>query len=64
MLENHSEIALDITSFALIHDIFGCCLEDAHKFNCIIRQQMVQLYTDNNVLEDFTEEMKMYIPED
>ena len=25
---------------------------------------MVQLYTDNNVLEDFTEEMKMYIPED
>ena len=57
-------VANGITSFALIHDSFGCCLEDADKFNCIIRQQMVKLYTDNDVLEDFTEEMKMYIPED
>ena len=57
-------VANGITSFALIHDSFGCCLEDSDRFNCIIRQQMVKLYTDNDVLEDFTEEMKMYIPED
>lgn len=42
-----------MTSFAMIHDDFGthaCCIDDMHR---VIRQTFVQLYTEQDVLEDF-----------
>lgn len=41
-----------INSIALVHDSFGCLPNDAPKFREIIKRTFVQLYTENDVLQD------------
>jgi DNA-directed RNA polymerase len=55
-----------ISHFALIHDSFGCPLSQAREMFKIIRESFLQLYTEHNVLEDFTEELSVFLedPED
>lgn len=42
----------DITQQALVHDSFGCLAADAGRYNEIIREQFVKLYTEHDVLAD------------
>lgn len=41
-----------INSIALVHDSFGCLPNDAPKFREIIKRTFVELYTENDVLQD------------
>jgi DNA-directed RNA polymerase len=41
-----------INSIALVHDSFGCLPNDAPKFREIIKRTFVDLYTNNDVLQD------------
>lgn len=41
-----------ITQQALVHDSFGCLAADAGRYNEIIREQFVKLYTEFDVLGD------------
>lgn len=41
-----------INSIALVHDSFGCLPNDASRFREIIKRTFVELYTENDVLQD------------
>ena len=41
------------TSFAMIHDSFGCHAADAHELSEVLRQVFYDMYKDGNVLSDF-----------
>ena len=42
-----------ITDFAVVHDSFGVHASEVTKFSRIIREAFVEIYEDNDVLEDF-----------
>ncbi len=44
-----------INSIALVHDSFGCLPNDAPRFREIIKRTFVELYTENDVLQDILE---------
>lgn len=44
-----------INNIALVHDSFGCLANDAPRFREIIKRTFVQLYTENDVLQDILE---------
>ncbi|QNL29322.1 DNA-directed RNA polymerase [Pasteurella phage vB_PmuP_PS07] len=48
----------NIQSFALIHDSFGTIPADSDKMFRCIRESMVDIYTNNNVLESFRNEVE------
>lgn len=41
-----------INNIALVHDSFGCLPNDATRFREIIKSTFIQLYTENDVLQD------------
>lgn len=44
-----------IRHFAMIHDSYGCPMAQAQQMYDIVRQAFVDMYTDNDVLEQFKE---------
>ena len=63
-LQNVVKASLDegITNFQLIHDSFATDLANSSRFFQIIREQFVALYDgETNLLEEFMEEMFMFI---
>lgn len=56
MLTVNAAVAEGITQHALVHDSFGCLAADAGRYNEIIREQFVKLYTDHDVLADIRNE--------
>lgn len=52
MMAVNAAVCENITHQALVHDSFGCLAADAGRYNEIIREQFVRLYTDFDVLED------------
>jgi len=55
-----------IKHFALIHDSFGCPASQAATLFKTVRESFIQLYTQYNPLETFTQNLAMYLeyPED
>lgn len=51
-----------IKSVALIHDSFGTHAADTARFFVILREALVRMYTETDVIEDFTEQMKAQLP--
>jgi DNA-directed RNA polymerase len=45
-------VSEDITQIATVHDSFGCLAPGAARFNQIIREQFVELYTKHDVLAE------------
>jgi DNA-directed RNA polymerase len=45
-------VAEGITSIATVHDSFGCLPSRADRFNAIIREQFLKMYTDHDVLAE------------
>lgn len=54
----------DINSVALVHDSFGCLPNDAAKFRQIIKRTFVELYTQNNPLEQIRQENCVHLVTD
>lgn len=52
MMVVNAASAEGITQQALVHDSFGCLAADAGRYNEIIREQFVRLYTEHDVLSD------------
>ena len=52
MMVVNAAVAEGITQQALVHDSFGCLAADARRYNEIIREQFVRLYTEHDVLEE------------
>ena len=52
-----------ITQFALIHDSFGTLPADAGKLFVCVRESMVEIYTQNDVLEDFRQQAMLQLTE-
>lgn len=52
MMVVNAAAAENITQQALVHDSFGCLAADAGRYNEIIREQFVKLYTEFDVLAD------------
>jgi DNA-directed RNA polymerase, mitochondrial len=44
-----------ITDIATVHDSFGCLPSRAARFNAIIREQFLKMYTDHDVLAELLE---------
>lgn len=51
------------SSFALVHDSFGCHASRADRFHQIIREQFVKLYTEHDVLSEVLERAKCALSE-
>lgn len=56
MVINHAHSKHGIESFSLIHDSFGTIPGDAGKLFRAIRESMVDLYKDRDILEEFREQ--------
>jgi DNA-directed RNA polymerase len=54
----------EINSVALVHDSFGCLPNDAAKFRQIIKRTFVELYTQNNPLEQIRQENCVHLVTD
>lgn len=52
MMVVNAASAEGITQQALVHDSFGCLAADAGRYNEIIREQFVKLYSEYDVLGD------------
>lgn len=52
------------TNFMMIHDSFGTDCAHAESLYHTIREQFVELYADNNWLEDFRNQIEYLLPED
>lgn len=53
-----ASVSEGISSLATVHDSFGCLPSQATRFNAIIREQFVKMYTDNDVLAQVLEGAK------
>lgn len=54
--------AAGITSFAMIHDSYGCHAADVDTMNRVIRKEFVKMYSEH-VLEDFRNQIIKQLPE-
>jgi DNA-directed RNA polymerase len=52
-----------ITDIATVHDSFGCLACDAPRFNQIIREQFLKMYTDHDVLAELLESARADLTE-
>ena len=50
-----------ITDFMMIHDSFGCHAADTTAMNRILREEFIQMYSEN-FLQDFHEQVKGQLP--
>ena len=58
MLTVNAAVSEAITSFALVHDSFGCHAGVSERFHQIIREQFVQMYEEHDVLNEVYERAK------
>jgi DNA-directed RNA polymerase len=47
-----------IVDIATVHDSFGCLPSRAGRFNAIIREQFLRMYTEHDVLAELLESAK------
>jgi len=48
-----------VTHFAMIHDSFGCHAADIPMLSACLRDTFIQLYSENDPLQDFKEEVQV-----
>lgn len=48
-----------IKHFAMIHDSYGCPVSQAQTMYEVVRQSFVDIYTENDVLENFRKDMQL-----
>lgn len=53
-----------MTSFALVHDSFGVHVADTPRFFQLLRETLVEIYTNCDVLRSFMEEIKQQLSEE
>lgn len=58
LLVARGSACLDITQLATVHDSFGCLASQATRFNRLIREQFVEMYTTHDVLQEVLEQAK------
>jgi DNA-directed RNA polymerase len=63
MLVVNACIAEGIVNIATVHDSFGCLAPQADRFNAIIREQLVKMYQDHDVLAEVLEAAKRDLTE-
>ena len=49
-----------ITSFAMIHDDYGCHAADIETMHWIIRQEFLALYQNRNALMEFKQQLELH----
>ncbi|CAA2141579.1 DNA-directed RNA polymerase [Hyphomicrobium sp. ghe19] len=52
-----------VTHFAMIHDSYGTHAADTAQLAYTLREQFVKMYSKHDVLKDFLDEVKTYLPE-
>ena len=50
----------DIHHFAMIHDSYGCPVSQAKVMYETVRRSFIQMYTENDVLANFAEDMQIF----
>jgi DNA-directed RNA polymerase len=63
LLTTNACIAEGIVNIATVHDSFGCLPSQAERFNAIIREQFLKLYTDHDVLAELLASAKADLTE-
>lgn len=53
-----------VTGFTVIHDSFGCHAADAYTLGSAVRDTFVEMYTEQAVLADLHDELKLSLPAD
>jgi len=53
-----------INHFAMIHDSYGAPVAQAACMFKVVREAFIQMYTENDVLENFKNDMEIYITKD
>jgi DNA-directed RNA polymerase len=53
-----------LSSFALVHDSFGTHAGETGRFFMLIREVLVEMYANHDVIENFREEIEMQISEE
>lgn len=53
MTVNHAKNKYSVTAFSLVHDSFGTCAADAEYLFISIREAFVDMYKNNDVIQDF-----------
>jgi DNA-directed RNA polymerase len=53
-----------VTHFAMIHDSYGTHAADTAQLAYTLREQFVKMYSKHDVLKNFLDEVKSYLPED
>jgi DNA-directed RNA polymerase len=51
-----------IADVALVHDSFGTHAADTARFFVILREALVKMYTEQDVIADFAAQMKAQLP--
>jgi DNA-directed RNA polymerase len=51
-----------VTHFAMIHDSYGTHAADTNQLAYTLREQFVKMYTEHDVLKEFLDEVKTYLP--
>ena len=59
----NASVAEGITDIATVHDSFGCLPCHADRFNAIIREQFLKMYTDHDVLAELLASAKADLTE-
>lgn len=49
-----------IKHFATVHDSYACPVAQAQKLAEVVRQSFIQLYSENDVLENFRKDMQLF----
>jgi DNA-directed RNA polymerase len=63
LLTVNASVAEGITDIATVHDSFGCLPCHADRFNAIIREQFLKMYTDHDVLAELLASAKADLTE-
>ena len=54
-----NSVKAGINHFAMIHDSYGCPVSQVQTIYEVVRQSFVDIYTENDVLENFRKDMQL-----
>jgi DNA-directed RNA polymerase len=63
MLVVNACVAEGISAIATVHDSFGCLAPQAERFNQIIREELIKMYTEHDVLQEVLDRAKLDLTE-